>query len=203
MKINKRLIIIIAISGLVAGILSVALYMIMLSEASPDPQVRVPVLNTQIEKGGVILEGNISYLTINSSAVQAEVARDKSVLIGKKAVQKIHAGELIFLSDVADRGEVAEALKDLYIVGVDVSNISNFLGTQLQPEGDYYIITDTGTIQAKVATLVDTAGNAVYGDKQVPIKTVNLGVKTLSEVNQIILLEKTDAIELVKFPDKD
>lgn len=202
MKINKRLIIIIAVSGLLAGALSVFLYMLMLTEVQPESQVRVPVLNTMIDKDDVILEVNISYLSINEGAITGEVIKTKSELIGKKAVQKIRAGEPIYGSDVAERGAVADPLQELYLIGVDVSNISNFLGTQLLQEGQYYILTDQGNIEVRIAGLVDSTGNAVFGDKQVPIKTINFGVKTLEDVQKIRLLEMVDGIELVKFPDK-
>ena len=68
-------------------------------------------------------------------------------------------------------------------------------------EGTYYIVTDQGNIEVLVASLVDSTGNAVYGDKQVAIKTINLGVRTLEEVKRIKELEIVDAIELVKFPE--
>lgn len=202
MKINRRLIIIIAISGILAGVLSVALYALLKNEVQPQKQIRVPVMNTALSKDDIILEGNISYLKINEGAVTGEVVTDKSQLLGKKAVQKIRTGEPIYLSDIAERGEVAEPLKELYLIGVDVSNISSFLGTQLMQEETYYIVTAQGNIEVLVGSLVDSTGNAVYGDKQVAIKTIILGVKTLEEVKRIKELEIVDAIELVKFPER-
>ncbi len=202
MKINKRLIIIIMVSGVIAGILSILLYFMLKNEVQPEKQFQIPVLNVALNKDEVILEANIRYLKINEGAISSEVIRDKAALVGKKVVQKIRSGEAIYKSDIAERGEITESLQSLYIIGVDVSNISNFLGTQLLLDGEYYIITDQGNIKVIIAGLVDSTGNAVYGDKQMAIKTVNIGVKTLEEVKVVRQLEIMDGIEIIKYPDK-
>jgi hypothetical protein len=64
------------------------------------------------------------------------------------------------------------------------------------------VLTDAGNIKVTIAALVDTSGNAVFGDKQVPIKTLNLGVKTLKEIKILRQLELVYGIELIKYPEK-
>lgn len=203
MRINRKLILIIVISGALACVFSILLFLVLRNEVQPEKQVLIPVLISQIGRDEIILEGNIRYLKINENAVPAEVIRNKESLINKKAVQKIRPGQLIYNGDIAERGEVTKELGKLYIVGIDVSNISNFLGTQLLQEGEYFIVTDQENVRVVIAGLIDSTGNAVFGDKQAPIKTINLGVKTLEDVKLLRKLESLDYIELVKFPDEN
>ncbi len=202
MKINKRLAIIFGLSGAVAVVLSGILYYILLTEADPVKQIGLPVLTVQLEKDAVIQEGNIKVQKFNADTVPTGVIRDKNQIVGKQLSVKLHPGEFIFSSDIAERGEVSEPLKKLYIIGVDVNNISNFLGTQLEIEGVYYVLTENENIEVSVAGLIDSTGNAVFGEHQVQIETVNLGVKTMKELKLLKQLELAEGIELIKYPDK-
>lgn len=185
-----------------AALLSGILYYVLVNESSPVKQVQVPVLSIQLEKDSIIQEGNVKLASFNANSLPSGVITERQQLIGKKVSSRVHAGSYVFNSEISERGEVAEPLKGLYIIGIDVNNISNFLGTQLEIEGTYYVLTDIGNVEVKVASLVDTAGNAVFGDRQVPIKTVNLGVENLDEVRLLKVLETADGIELIKYPDK-
>lgn len=202
MRINRRLVMIIVVSGTLAAILSGLLYYVLATESNPVKQVQVPILSVQLEKDSVIQEGNIKLASFNASTVPSGVIMDRQQLIGKKLSDRVYAGSFIFGTEIAERGDVAEPLKGLFIIGIDVNNISNFLGTQLEIEGTYYVLNATGNVEVKVAGIVDTAGNSVFGDRQVPIKTVNLGVKSLEEVKLLKALEAADGIELIKYPDK-
>lgn len=189
-------------SGLLAVVLSILLYYILLTETSPVKQVWIPVLSVQLDRDAIIQDGNIKMQAFNSETIPSGVIRDKKQLVEKQITTRIHAGEFIFSSDIAERGEVSQPLKDLYIIGIDVNNISNFLGTQLEIEGIYYVLTDSGNIEVRVAGLIDSTGNAVYGEHQVPIETINLGVKNLEEVKLLRQLESLDSVELIKFPNE-
>lgn len=202
MKINKRLLMIFTISGGIAVLLSCLLYYLVITEADPVKQVGIPVLSIQLEKDSVIQEGNIKTEYFNANSIPNGIIRDRKQLIDKQISAKIHPGEFIFSSDIVERGEVSEPLKKLFIIGIDVNNISNFLGTQLEIEGVYYVLNGDKNIEVRVAGLIDSTGNSVYGEHQVPIETVNLGVKTMAELNQLRQLEMADGIELIKYPDK-
>lgn len=202
MKFNKRLMLIMGTSGVVAVVSALLIYFLMLQELDPEKTVKVPVLNTMIQKDEIIRPEQIKWVSFNEGALPSGVIKAESEIIDKKATVDIQPGEYLFSNKLNERGDVSDPLKTLYIIGVDVTNISNCLGTQLEQDGLYYILANDTAIEVRVAGLVDNTGNAVYGNKQVPIKTINLGVKTLADVKLIKQLEVMDSIELVKYPDK-
>lgn len=226
MKINKRLMKIIIISALAAVVLASLMYYFLLSLTEAEPLVEIYTYSRNIDKGTILSELDINSKDIPKSLYSYGIENSKENIVGKKLVIDVNAGEFIYTNKLTERGRIENDFDDLYIIGIDVTNISNFLGSQLKEGDTYYLLGDNNTspleleensndlftntdqevktlisdVEVVIISLVDSTGNVVLGSKETPIKTVNLGVKKLEDLHTIKKLEKLIRINLIRYP---
>jgi len=209
MKINRRLMIIIFLSTVVASILVVALYFFLLSLTEAEPVINIYTYDRNIEKGSIIEDSDIIEKQISKSIYVLGIETSKDKIVGKKLIVDVNDGEFIFANKLTDRGRVENEFDDLYIMGIDVTNISNMLGTQLKESETYFItpVLDIDSsleinkdIEIVIVSLVDSTGNIVSGERPSPIKTVNVGIKEKSDLDLVKRLESYDRVEIIRYP---
>lgn len=218
MKVNGRLLKIALISFIGAAIIVAIIYTTMASSFAPEPKVKAYIYTKSLDKGMIITYSDIQEISIPKSLFSSALEQSLDNIIDKKIIVDVSAGEYVYSNKLTDRGRIETDYDNLYIVGLDVTNISDYLGTQLKVGDTYYLVIESirnpedaqgeiavnynrdMQIEIIIVGLIDNTGNEVLGDKQTPVKTINIGVKSLEEVNRIIANEQLDTIEIVRFP---
>jgi hypothetical protein len=216
---------IIIISAIVSVVIASVMYFFLLSLTEPEPLVEIYTYSRNIDKGTILSELDINSKDIPKSLYSYGIESSKENIVGKKLLTGVNAGEFIYTNKLTERGRIENDFDDLYIIGIDVTNISNFLGTQLKEGDTYYLLGDKevlaavetdivtktdsvvetiiSNVEVTIISLVDSTGNVVLGNKQTPIKTVNLGVKKLEDLHTVKELEKLARVDLIRYPVKE
>lgn len=211
MKINRKLMTIILLSTVVASILVAALYFFLLSLTEPEPVTNIYTYSRNIEKGTILEESDLKVKQVPKSIYASGLETSKDNIIGKRLIVNVNDGEFVFANKLTDRGRVENEFDDLYIIGIDVNNISNALGTQLKESETYYItpVIDVESsavvskdIEIVIISLVDSIGNVVNGERPSPIKTINVGLRTKADLDIVKGLEAYDRVEIIRYPIK-
>lgn len=211
MKINRKLMTIILLSTVVASILVAALYFFLLSLTEPEPVTNIYTYSRNIEKGTILEESDLKVKQVPKSIYSPGLETSKDNIIGKRLIIDVNDGEFVFANKLTDRGRVENEFDDLYIIGIDVNNISNALGTQLKESETYYItqVIDVESsasvlrdIEIVIISLVDSIGNVVNGERPSPIKTINVGLRTKEDLDIVKGLEAYDRVEIIRYPIK-
>lgn len=206
------------VSFVVAIVIVAAIYYSMAAALSPEPVVKVYTFTKNLESGYIITPLDIKESFIPKSLHTVSLEENIDDIVNKKITADVAAGEFVYSNKLTDRGRIESNYDDLYVIGIDVTNISNSLGTQLKVGDIYHLIyndlIDTTeenenitiegntvqSIEVTILALIDNTGNEVIGDKQTPIKTINVGCKTLEDIEKIKVLEQIDQIEIIRFP---
>lgn len=176
----------------------------MKKNAQPEIKKDVVVFSQPVPAGEVIKKENVRLIKINASAYPLNAISDPIKCIGKRTTAFSQQGQFIFPDSYSDRGENRKDTSELFLVGIDVENISNFLGCQLKP-GEKYLLYDKSTLiptfvaSVTIDGLIDAAGQNVSGTDN-PTKTINVGVKTKAEMETIITKKTLKMLEITREP---
>lgn len=184
MKINRRMIrIALACLGL-AVILTFMLYSTMKKTVAPEPTVRVAYFKTMMEKDTIVKGSDVVWKDTPVSLVPKEAIRDTESIKDKRLLYKVSSGEMVMPSKLLERGEVLVDVKELWTIGLDVVNLSNYLGGNIREGKNYALLyRDPGTGdmkvlgKVKVAGLVDATGRVITNQGDATVKTVNVSVE--------------------------
>lgn len=206
MKFNRRMKIVLLVCVLLAIFTTALLYNTMKSSVVPVEEIMVPVANQSLIKDTEIKESDVKMISIKGNLVPKDAIKSKTELIGKRLLDVAHEGEFFFPNRISERGVTRVVIDDMYVVGIDIENISDFLGLQLKI-GDKYILYSKmpGVEPVKLAeviivSLVDLSAKEVIDSEGANLKTVNVAVKTESEMKALITAEQNRAIEIIKPP---
>lgn len=184
MKINRRMIrIALACLGL-SVILTFMLYSTMKKTVAPEPTVRVAYFKTMMEKDTVLKDSDVVWKQTPVSLVPKDAIKEGESLADKRLLYKVLPGEMAMPSKLIERGEVLVDVKALWTIGLDVTNLSNYLGGNIR-EGKFYVLLyrdpATGNMKimgkVKVAGLVDATGRIITKQGDAVVKTVNVSVE--------------------------
>lgn len=206
MKRNRKLKIIIAVCFIFAILVNYMMYNIIKLKADPEPEVSILVFK-ELEADTELTETNFRYMKVKESQVPKGIIKNIDDLIGKRLTINVHDGEFIYPDKISERGVYKIDTNNMYIIGIDVYDISDSLGIQLKIGDSYKVYSKFENQEpmviadAVIVNLVDTNGKEVNSEVVTAIKTLNVAVKTEEEIKSIIIAESSNAIELVKFPE--
>lgn len=209
MKINRRMKIILIACAILGLFLTALLYNMMKASVEPVKEIMIPVANQSLVKDTEIKDSDIRMVAYKEDLVPENAITDKSVLIGKRLLDVVHEGEIFFASRLSERGvSRVDDIDGMYVIGIDVENISDYLGLQFKI-GDKYVlyskmpgVEPVMLSEVIIVSLVDLSAKEVIDSEGANLKTVNLAVKTESEMKSIIVAEMNRAIEIIKPPVK-
>ncbi|HAS73284.1 MAG TPA: hypothetical protein DCS67_03980 [Clostridiales bacterium UBA8960] len=206
MKFNRRMKIVLLICVFLGIFATALLYNTMKSYVEPVEEVIVPVANRSLVKDTEISDTDVRMISIKSNLVPKDAIKTKAELIGKRLLDVAHEGEYFFPNRISERGVTRVVIDDMYRIGIDIENISDFLGLQLKI-GDKYILYSKmpGVEPVKlgeviIVSLVDLSAKEVIDSEGANLKTVNVAVKTEGEMKALITAEQNRAIEIIKPP---
>ncbi len=211
MKINKRLIQIAILSLLIALGISTFLFSTIKKASEPEPTERIAYFKIPIEKGMVFkkedIDKYIEMIPTPKSRIPKTAVRDTSQIIDKRLTVNADAGEYVLIGKFIERGDVRVDITKLWTIGLDVKNISNYLGGNLKEGGDYlllYISPEKAAeviSEIKIANMVDTNGRPITETGDGLIKTVNVSVQEQDTMMKIAALKDVGTFEIVDSPE--
>ncbi len=209
MKFNRKMKIILGVCLLIAAFSTFMLYNALKSKIEPVVEVEVPVFKHSLIQDTEITANDIMTISIKENLIPKDALLDSSQFVGKRLMDNVHSGEFIFLNRLSERGVVRLENDDMYIIGIDIENISDYMGLQLKIGDKYHLYSKfPGVDPEKLAditilTLVDVSGREVSESYDSNIKTINVAVENEEDMKKIIVAEFNRAIEIVKPPVKD
>lgn len=206
MKFNRRMKIVIVICALMGIFLTVMLYNMMKASVEPVDEIMVPVASQSMIMDTEIKESDIQMVLFKENLVPKDAIVDMSALIGKRLLDVTYQGEFFFPNRLSERGVARVEIDDMYVVGIDVENISDYMGLQFKI-GDKYIlyskmpgVEPMQIAEVIIVSLVDLSAKEVIDSEGTNLKTVNVAVNSESEMKSVIVAEMNRAIEIIKPP---
>lgn len=208
-KVNKKLMRIGIGCIIIAMILTSYLYRNTKMAAEPETTVRIAHFNHGLLRDTILEDRHLQMLDVPQSRVPEGAITNKEQLLGKRLVIDVNKGEYAFLNKVTERGDIKVDIEDMWLIGLDVKDISNFMGVQLKA-GEYYglIYPDfTGNVEVrnmvKIVALVDNIGREIFSNGEGVPKTINVAVKTKEEMLDITRIKHAGIgmFEIIKTPE--
>lgn len=209
-KINRRLIkIALACMG-AAIILTFMLYSTVRKVNVPEETVKVAYFKSMIEKDTILKSSDVTLKQTPVSLVPKDAIKDASQIEGKRLLFRVLPDEMAMPSKIIDRGDNLVDVKELWTVGLDVANISNFLGGNIK-EGKYYALLYRDPVngniftlgKVKVAGLVDANSKIITRQGDAVAKTINISVESPDLLKKIAKAKGlgNSTFELVDAPE--
>lgn len=208
-KINKRLLRIGIGCIIVAIIITSYLYRNVRRAAEPEETIKLAHFSNSLMRNTILEDRDIQMLDVPISRAPSGAVRSKEDLVGKRLVIDVNKGEYAFLNKVTERGDIKVDIEDMWLIGIDVKDISNFMGVQLRA-GQYYglIYPDaSGSLKVrnmvKIVALIDNVGREIYSNGEGVPKTINVAVKTEEEMLNITKVKHLaiGMFEIVRAPE--
>lgn len=207
LKINRRLMNIALVSLIAAAALTGFIYKTM--EKAVQPEAREPVLyfKTSLEKDTFLKETDVEIRMTPKSLIPRTAVRDSQQVRDKRLLIKAEPGDMVLTGKLIERGDALVDTKQLWTIGIDVANISNFLGGNLKEGKDYVLFYryPTGEVavigKGKVSSLVDSTGKLITTKGDGLVRTVNLAVDSEKIMRNIIKAKMAGSFELVDAPE--
>lgn len=207
MKINNRLLKIAAISLAAAIGVSILAFNMMKKAAEPETKTLIVYFRSSLQKDTVVAASDFVIIPTPVSLVPKTAVQNAGELVGKKLVSNVEAGEFALPSKLIERGDVRVDVKELWTIGLDVENISNYLGGNLK-EGKEYVLLHrsvSGSIakvcKGIVSSLLDGTGKLITSTGDGVVKTVNFSVPDGQILITIAQAKASGKFELVDAPE--
>ncbi|KAB3535631.1 hypothetical protein F8154_05735 [Alkaliphilus pronyensis] len=207
-KLNKRLLRLGVACIIAAIILTAYMYSNIKKAAEPEETIKVAHFNNNLIRNTILEDKDIIMIDVPISRTPDGALRNKEAIVGKRLVADVNKGEYAFLNKVTERGEVRLDIEDMWLIGIDIKDISNFLGVQLKA-GEYYGLIypdETGEIKVrqkvKIISLIDNVGREIFSNGEGVPKTINVAVETEEELLSITKAKHLNygTFEIIKTP---
>lgn len=204
-KINRRTMLVLLALITIGFLANYMIYNSIKNSASPEDEVEVLVFK-ELEAETEVAESDLRKIILKKSEVPGNIINNYTDVVGKRIIQAVHDGEFIFEDKMSERGVYKVDTKNMYLVGIDIINISDALGMQMKIGDNYKIYSKYQVLEPKtisdvtLVSLVDINGREVVSQNGNTIKTINVAVKTEEEVKLIIMAESENSIEFVRSP---
>lgn len=208
MKINKRLIRIALISLAAAITLTYITYMGLKKATEPEPVRRIAYFRYNIERDTILQESDIAFVDTPVSLIPRTAIYSADQIVGKRLIIKAEQGDMVLPGKLIERGDVIADVKQLWTIGIDVTNISSFLGGNIKEGKEYILLYKdasgevTVVSKVKVANLMDAGGKIITGSGEAVIKTLNVSVDSEETLLKIAGLKEIGKFEIVDAPEE-
>lgn len=206
-RINRRLLQIGFGCLIAALLLSFYIFNQMKKAAQPEPMESIAYFSENLPRGVVLRESDIKMKDTPKSMVPLDAIRDKSILIGRELIVDVSKDDFALLNKTTIRGEVKEDVENMWEIGIEVKDISDFLGSQIKVD-EYYVLlfADPATNEkypinkVKITGLVDSTGRLIHPNSEGLPKVVLMAVETEEEMREIASYKMKGLFELVRPP---
>lgn len=179
----------------------------MKKTAQPEPTESIAYFSDYLTRGIVLKDSDIKMKETPISMIPLDAIRDKNELINRELIVDVSKDEFALLNKTTVRGEIRKDVESMWEIGIEVKEISDFLGTQIKIDEQYALLfADPITNQkylinkVKITGLVDSTGNAIYPKSEGLPKVVMLAVETEEEMREIASYKMQGLFELVRPP---
>lgn len=207
-KINRRLLQTGILCLVVAALLMGYVLRQMKRAAQPEPTEQILYFSVSIPRGTVIRDSDLIMKPTPVSMIPTGALKSKEQLIGRELIVDVVKDEFALMNKTMVRGEVREAIESLWEIGVEVSEVSNFLGAQIKVDEKYALLfADPETLEkniinlVQVTGLVDANGKLIHPNGDGLPKTLLLAVGSQEEVQEIASYKMKGSFELVRPPE--
>lgn len=203
-KINKRLVNMAIISFAIALILTAFAYSAIKKAAQPEKTERIAYFKKSLERDTVIQESDLELKDTPVSLIPVNAIKDITVVKDKRVTTNVTAGDFALSNNFISRGDIQIDVDEMWTIGIDIDNISNFIGVQFK-EGEYYglvfVDTDNNAYvvnKVKLVNIVDSTGKTITETGTALPKTINIAVNTIEEMMVIAEMKRKGAFEVVR-----
>jgi len=207
-KINRRLLQIGIGALVVAIILTYFIFSQMKKAAQPEPTESIAYFADYLPVGIILKESDIKMKETPKSMIPADAVRNKRDLVGREIVAAATKDDFALYPKTTERGEVNKDIENMWEIGIEVKEISDFLGSQIRL--DEYALLFANPIsnqkypinKVRVTGLVDSTGRIIHPGSDGLPKTVLIAVESEEEMEDIASYKMKGLFELVR-PPKD
>lgn len=206
-KLNKRLLQIGIGCLVLAAILISYSFSQMKKAAMPEPTESIAYFSIALSRGMTIKESDIVMKNTPISMIPADAIKNKAQLVDRELIVDVSKDEFALLNKTTVRGEIREDIEKMWEIGIEVKEISDFLGSQIKVD-EYYVLLFADPVtnekylinRVKVTALIDSSGKILHpGAEGVP-KTVIVAVETKEEIKEIADYKMRGLFEVVRPP---
>ncbi len=208
-KLNSRLLRIGACCLVLAIIITAYTFDQMKKASQPEPTESIAYFADNLIRGMVLRESDIKMKDTPISMVPADAIKNKKELVDRELIVDVSKDEFALINKTTVRGEIREDVEAMWEIGIEVKEISDFLGSQIKID-EYYALLFADPItnekylinKVKVTGLVDTTGKAIHPNSEGLPKVVIMAVETEEEMLEIASYKMKGLFELTR-PPKD
>jgi hypothetical protein len=212
-KINGRLRKIALVAFALAIVVNIFIYKSMKKAALPEETETIAYFKYNMEKNSIIEDdSSIEFRATPKSLVPKTAVRNLEEIKGKRLVMKADKGDFVLTNKLIERGDVRVDVTKLWTIGLDVKNISNFLGGNLREGGEYlllykkmdnekYLIGEPEIVsKIMVVNMVDSTGRVITENGENVVKTINISVDNKETMLRIAIGKEEGKFEIIDAP---
>ncbi|MBU5676896.1 hypothetical protein KQI88_10755 [Alkaliphilus sp. MSJ-5] len=208
-KLNRRLLQIGAGCLILAIVITMYTFNQMKKASQPEPTESIAYFADNLTRGIIIKDSDIKMKETPISMIPIDAIRNKKELIDRELIVDVSKNEFALINKTTVRGEVREDVEAMWEIGIEVKEISDFLGSQIKID-EYYALLFADPItnkkypinKVKITGLVDTTGNTIHPNSEGLPKVVIMAVETEEEMLEIASYKMKGLFELAR-PPKD
>jgi len=206
-KINKRMIKIASVCLILTVALTFFIYNSMKKSMNPEPKRTIAYFTRDLEADTIISSKDVVLKNTPISLITDGAVEDAKEVQDKRLIMNVKKGEAVLSTKLTERGDLRVDTNKMWTIGIDVKDISNFLGVQLKL-GDYYALVFKGEAttrimnKIKIVGIVDATGKEILSSGSGVPKTINVAVGSMEEMIEISDSKLRGMFEIIK-PPKD
>jgi len=208
-RINRRLLQIGTGCLIIALILTFYTFNQMKKNAQPEPTESIAYFSDYLTRGIILRDSDIKMKETPISMIPLDAIKDKKILMDRELIVDVSRDEFALVNKTTIRGETREDIEDMWEIGIEVREISDFLGSQIKID-EYYALLFANPItnekypinKVKITGLVDSMGSTIHPNSEGLPKVVIMAVETEAEMKEIASYKMKGLFELSR-PPKD
>lgn len=208
-KINRRLLQIGIGCLAVALILTAYTFNQMKKNAQPEPTESIAYFSDYLTRGIILKDSDIKMKETPLSMIPLDAIKDKKMIIDRELIVDVSKDEFALINKTTVRGEIREDVESMWEIGIEVKEISDFLGSQIKID-EYYALLFADPLtnekypinKVKITGLVDSTGSTIHPNSEGLPKVVIMAVNKEEEMKEIASYKMQGLFELVR-PPKD
>lgn len=207
MRINRRLLQIATVCFIIAIVITMFMFHTVKKAAEPEATEAIAYFKYNFDKDTILKDKDIEFMQTPKSLIPDTAIKNIDEIRDKRLVIKAEAGDMILSGKLVKRGDVRVDVTKLFTIGIDMKNISNFLGGNLKEGGEYillYITPEHETqvmSEVKIANVVDAAGRIMTENGDGVMKTVNVSVRDQETMIEIASKKDIGTFEIIDAPE--
>jgi hypothetical protein len=205
-KINSRMAKLAAFSLILSLIITLFLYKAVKNAAQPEPTKYIAYFDRDLAADTLLSGKEIIMKSTPLSLIPEGAIENKDIIKEKRLLTDVKKGEMVIDSKLTERGELRVDTDKMWTIGIDVKDISNFLGVQLKL-GEYYGLVYKSKSETRIMNkvmivgIVDATGKEIISSGSSVPKTINVAIGSMEEMLEISDAKLKGVFEIIKPPE--